>query len=96
MTKGELEQLRDLRKEIRELDDKIEHMQKQRAKETTDKVHASMKEYPYVYTTKTITGVDIKDKKRRKELTEIEILLLRRRQQSPPERRNCVYGRWLC
>lgn len=82
MTKRELEQLRDLRKEIRELDDKIEHMQKQRVEKTTDRVHTSMKEFPYVYTTKTITGVDNKDKKRRKELTESEILLLRRRQQA--------------
>lgn len=85
MTKGELEQLRDLRKEIRELDDKIERMQAQRAGKTTDKVHTSMKEYPYVYTTKTIIGVDIKDKKLRKELTEIEITLLRRRQQAVNE-----------
>lgn len=82
MTKEELEQLRDLRKEIRELDDKIERMKEQRAGKTTDRVHTSMKEYPYVYTTKTITGVDIKNKKLRKELTESEILLLKRRQQA--------------
>ena len=82
MTKVELEQLLDLRKEIRELDDKVERMQNQRVGKVTDKVHTSMKEYPYVYTTKTITGVDNKDKKRRKELTESEILLLRRRQQA--------------
>lgn len=82
MTKEELEQLRDLRKEIRELDDKIERMQEQRVGKTTDRVHTSMKEYPYVYTTKTITGVDINNKKLRKELTEGEILLLKRRQQA--------------
>lgn len=82
MTKEELEQLRDLRKEIRELDDKIERMKEQRAGKITDRVQTSMKEYPYVYTTKTITGVDIKNKKLRKELTESEILLLKRRQQA--------------
>lgn len=82
MTKEELEQLIDLRKEIRELDDKVERMQKQRVERTMDRVHSSMKEYPYVYTTKTITGVDTKDKKHRKELTESEILLLRRRKQA--------------
>lgn len=82
MTKEELEQLRDLRKEIRELDDKIERMKEQRAGKITDRVHTSMKEHPYVYTTKTITGVDIKNKKLRKELTESEILLLKRRQQA--------------
>lgn len=82
MTKDELEQLLDLRKEIRELDERVERMQKQRVGKTIDKVHTSMKEYPYVYTTKTITGVDNKDKKKRKELTESEILLLKRRQQA--------------
>lgn len=82
MTKEELGQLLDLRKEIEELDAKIDRMQKQRVGKTTDKVHASMKEYPYVYTTKTITGVDNKDKKKRRELTASEILLLRRRQQA--------------
>ncbi len=82
MTKGELEQLLDLRKEIKELDGKVERMQQQRVGRVTDKVHTSMKEFPYVYTTKTITGVDEKDKKRRKTLTDSEILLLRRRQQA--------------
>lgn len=82
MTKGELEQLLDLRKEIRELDEKVERMQQQRVGKVTDKVHTSMKEFPYVYTTKTITGVDEKDKKRRKTLTDSEILLLRRRKQA--------------
>lgn len=82
MTKGELEQLLDLRKEIRELDAKVERMQKQRVGKTIDKVQASMKEYPYVHTTRTITGLDNKDKKHRRELTESEILLLRRRQQA--------------
>lgn len=82
MTKGKLEQLLDLRKEICELDKRVEKIQNERVRKVTDKVHASMKEYPYVYTTKTITGVDNKDKKRRKELTESEMLLLKRRQQA--------------
>lgn len=82
MTKGELGQLLSLRKEIRELDNKVERMQRQRVGKATDKVHASMKEFPYVYTTKTITGVDYGDKKHRKDLTESEILLLRRRKQA--------------
>lgn len=82
MTKNELEQLLDLRKEIRELDEKVERMQKQRVGKVTDRVHASMKEYPYIQTTKTITGVDNMDKKHRKHLAESEILLLKRRQQA--------------
>lgn len=82
MTKRELEQLPNLRKEIKELDDKIEKMKDQRVGKVTDRVHASMKEFPYVYTTKTIVGVDNKDKRHRKAITENEILLLRRRQQA--------------
>lgn len=85
MTKGELEQLLDLRKEIKKLDERVERMQEQRVGKATDKVHTSMREYPYTYTTKTITGVDEKDKKRRKALTDSEVLLLRRRQQAVDE-----------
>lgn len=82
MTKGELEQLMDLRKEIRELDAKVERLQRERVGKVTDKVHASTKEYPYIYTEKTIVGTDATDKKHRRELTENEILLLKRRQQA--------------
>lgn len=83
MTKEELGQLLDLRKEIKELDAKVERLQGQRVGKVTDRVHASMKEFPYCYTTKTITGVDQKEsKKRRRALTDSEALLLRRRQQA--------------
>ena len=83
MTKSELEQLLDLRKEIQELDAKVEKMQGQRVGKVMDRVHASMPDFPYVYTTKTITGVDNKgSRKHRRELTESEFLLLKRRQQA--------------
>ena len=83
MTKSELEQLLDLRKEIQELDAKVEKMQGQRVGKVMDRVHASMPDFPYVYTTKTITGVDNKgSRKHRRELTESELLLLKRRQQA--------------
>lgn len=86
MTKEELSQLSDLRQEIKELDARVERLQKERVGKVTDKIHASMKEYPYCYTTKTITGVDQKDsRKRRRELAENEILLLKRRQQAVQE-----------
>ena len=57
MTKSELEQLLDLRKEIQELDAKVEKMQEQRVGKVTDRVQASMPDFPYVRTTKTISGV---------------------------------------
>ena len=83
MTKGDLGQLLDLRKEIQELDAKIEKMQGQRVGKVTDRVQASMPDFPYVRITKTITGVDNQaSRKRRRELAESEILLLKRRQQA--------------
>lgn len=86
MTKEELGQLSDLRKEIKELDAKVERLQEQRVGKVTDRVHTSMKEFPYCYTTKTITGVDQKEsKKHRRALTENELLLLKRRRQAVEE-----------
>lgn len=82
MTKKELEQLLDLRKEIRELDARVEKLQRDRVGQVVDKVQTSMKEYPYIYAEKTIRGTDETDKKHRRELTESEILLLKRRQQA--------------
>ncbi len=83
MTKNELGQLINLRKEILELDAKVEKMQNQRVEKVMDKVHASMSDFPYAYTTKTITGIDNKGVKRqRRSLTESEFLLLKRRKQA--------------
>lgn len=83
VTKNELGQLINLRKEILELDAKVEKMQNQRVEKVMDKVHASMSDFPYAYTTKTITGIDNKGVKRqRRSLTESEFLLLKRRKQA--------------
>ena len=83
MTKNELGQLLSLRKEIRELDAKVEKMQAQRVEKVMDRVHTSMPDFPYTNTTKTITGIDDKGGKgHRKELTGNEILLLKRRKQA--------------
>lgn len=83
MTKNELGQLLNLRKEIRELDAKVEKIQNQRVGKVMDKVHTSMPDFPYAYTTKTIMGVDNKGvKKQRRVLTESELLLLKRRKQA--------------
>lgn len=87
VTKNELEQLLDLRKEIRELDEKIERMKEQRVGRVVDRVQSSMEDFPYTRITQTIEGVDGKDKKRRRELTENEMLLLRRRKQAVEEER---------
>lgn len=86
MTKEELGQLMDLRKEIKELDAKVERLQEQRVERVSDRVKNSMKNFPYCATTSKITGVDQKEtRKRRREITESEILLLQRRQQAVKE-----------
>ena len=79
MKKEELEQLFDLRKEIKELDARVARMQAERVGKVQDKVHTSMHEFPYTYTSKTITGVDNTNTRKRRALTDNEILLLRRR-----------------
>lgn len=83
MTKEQLGQLIDLRKEIKELDEKVERLQRTQPGAVVDKVQASMKEFPYVQIEKTIRGIDEKEAaKHRRILTNNEILLLRRRQQA--------------
>jgi len=82
VTKEDLNQLCDLRKEIKELDDQIEELKEQK-RVCRDKVQSSMKEFPYCRTTATIFSVDAKaDKQRRAKLTAKEYTLLQRRQQA--------------
>lgn len=82
MTKEELSQLCDLRREIRELDEEVKNLKEQK-RVVRDKVQSSMKDFPYVRTTATVYSVDKKaDKARRRKLTDKEILLLKRRRQA--------------
>lgn len=62
MTKVELEQLRDLRDEIRNLQLKIDNLKARRRGEeiVSDKVTASSREWPYTQTSITIRGINIK------------------------------------
>ena len=80
MTKEELGQLCDLRREIRELDQAIEELQEQK-RVCRDKVQSSMREFPYCRTTSTVYSTDQKaEKARRRKLTDKEITLLQRKQ----------------
>jgi len=82
VTKEELSQLGDLRKEIRELREKIAYLSKKGTRIVSDKVQASSKEFPYIETSVKISGIEYLDEKARKQKTEREILLAIRLRQA--------------
>ena len=83
MTKEELDQLQDLRQEIRELEYKIARLRNRGTRIVSDKVQASSKEFPYTPTNVKITGIDFKgDEKSKRQLSRKELLLKVRKQQA--------------
>ena len=83
MTKEDLEQLCDLRKEIAELEYKIARLSSRGSSIVSDKVQASSKDFPYVQTTVKIEGYDYAgDQKSRKQLRKKRILLQQRKEQA--------------
>ena len=83
MTKEDLEQLCDLRKEIAELEYKIARLSSRGSRVVSDKVQASSKDFPYVQTTVKIEGYDyVGDQKSRKQLRKKRILLQQRKEQA--------------
>ena len=83
MTKEELSQLTNLRKEIQELEEKIRRIEEREYSMVTDKVKASSRDWPYTEVNVTIQGnVYVLDKKSRKEKREKLALLRQRRQQA--------------
>lgn len=83
MTKEDLEQLCDLRKEIAELEYKIARLSRRGSGIVSDKVQASSKDFPYVQTTVKIEGYDyVGDQKSRKQLRKKRILLRQRKEQA--------------
>ena len=83
MTKEDLEQLCDLRKEIAELEYKIARLSSRGSRIDSDKVQASSKDFPYVQTTVKIEGYDyVGDQKSRKQLRKKRILLQQRKEQA--------------
>ena len=83
MTKEELSQLASLRREIRELDEKIKAINARKGMLVTDKVQASAKEFPYQETHVKIQGYRYElDPKSKRQKREKERLLKIRRQQA--------------
>lgn len=85
MTKEKLEQLTNLRAEIKQLQREIETIKEQKAYVVKDKVQGSSKEWPYTLGNKVIVGIDVKEENVR----ELRIIkrseLLARRLQSAEE-----------
>ena len=58
MTKEQLEQLADLRQEIKELECKLEVLKNKKIDSVTDKVKASGKNFPYIQGSACVSGYD--------------------------------------
>ena len=83
MTKEDLEQLCDLRKEITELEYKIAKLKSRGSRIVSDKVQESSKEFPYVQTTVKIEGYDYAgEQKSRRLIRQKKILLQQRKEQA--------------
>lgn len=83
MTKEELNQLSDLRMEIRELRAKIDNLSQKGSRIVSDKVKASSKDFPYTEVSVKIQGYDVvMDQRTRRQIMEKKILLNKRLQQA--------------
>lgn len=76
LTKEELNQLNDLKQEIKEIEGKIEQLNNKKIEATYDKVKSSYSEFPYIQGNKTIYGFDEKSYEARENAIESKIKLL--------------------
>ncbi len=79
MTKDRLEQLISLRAEIKELDRELKKLKAKKVDTVSDKVEASMKEYPYTRCSVTIQGYDISNLNRQRAAIHKKQILLETR-----------------
>ena len=80
MTKDDLNQLNSLKEEIKELQKKIDALEKQKIGKVQDIVQASKRNFPYTQGGVVVEGIDIKKADRKNRLLiEKEILLLQRK-----------------
>jgi DNA-directed RNA polymerase specialized sigma subunit len=86
LTKEELEQLNDLRREISELEAAIDKIKQQKTECVIDKVRASGSEFPYIDGFKKISGTNMAAvRKRRERIQRKENILDERRQKAEAE-----------
>lgn len=91
MTKKELEQLIDLKKEIEELEQKILKIEQMDISGTSIKVKTSMKNFPYIQSGATVHGYDpILADKRARLLYEKKVLLDQRREDAETEEKRLL------
>lgn len=93
MTKEELNQLNDLKEEIKELEQKIRYLAQKKIGATYDKVKASYSDFPYIQGNATIYGFDSKSADARDAAIEnkIKILEARRRKAEKEEEKISKY-----
>lgn len=83
MTKGELNQLNDIREEISELEKKITTLQQMQIDAVQDKVKASQQNYPYIQGSAIVTGYDaVTELRKDKILREKQKLLIARKEKA--------------
>lgn len=82
MQKEELEQLKDLRAEIRELQKKIVYLQQKKIGDASDKVQASRADFPYTQGSAMISGFNEQAYQRQQEQINNNMLLLVQRQRA--------------
>lgn len=83
MTKKELEQLIDLKKEIRELEERILKIQQMDIKAVQVKVDASRKDFPYIQGRTTVSSYDPTIAGRRDKMLYEKRMLLDERRKKP-------------
>lgn len=90
MTKKRLEQYRDLKREIRQLEEQYYELVSRKSRMTSDSVSGSMSEYPYIQQVVKIHGLDVVDQAR---ADRMKACALERRRQA--EREVEEIDRWI-
>ena len=85
MTREKLEQLIDLREEIKQIERQIEDIQNEKTYAVKDKVQGSTRGWPYILTNKVITGYDTQATETRKLRIIKRSKLLEKRKKSAEE-----------
>lgn len=80
MTKEELNQLNDLKEEIKELEQELERLHQRKIESTFDKVKASYSGFPYIQGNATIYGYNVQAEHAKNQAIENKIKILAARQ----------------
>lgn len=90
MTKKELEQLNDLKEEIKDLKKELNQLEIKKIESAKDRVNSSGKEFPYILGHTTITGYDVAAEYRKQRAIEKKENLIRNREIEAMEKENQI------